>query len=560
MVSEVAAPPSLARIFTDSARLPDLLCLPRSEWGAYLHAERSKLDHVLDADLPSGEPVYEQMAADLEQFVRRIGLLHAEELTAEGDAIARIGGTPLGDRTAAHDRLLEETLAAGIGEHYRGDGGRPVVTILQNAAHLVSRVPGDWAGYCPGLLLGEVRHLLMLAHADAQRAQRLVEGLVTARRRVAASAGMTSPRSDWTRMDNTNAYGHLINAFHMRRLRRAGGTGMVPVTETEARATWILLTGAGLLVDVDTLGTMHCLSAPLRRGTRPPPSLTEPAPVVLNDGSVWDRGMQAGLVSVLMMYLMNHEFDALDQHVFPSLAIDMESRRDAANLFGGDPREIARHRHANKALAMELLTAMLLARLDSAREIRCYCETRNGLPHKHAPAGLTDVEAYYDEPPPGFYVIVAASAKEDVTRDHYGEQLAQALEHAGAVAEVEQVPVYAMVLNGGNMTANKGLRQTFAAFATYHGMKRDDPVRLLPVWAPSLACALGDLDAKLPPEAFRFDTGKLTNALDLLVAGAFSSEEKEDPDWARKVWSDVVVGEDAVSTGPRPRQERPPEP
>lgn len=175
MVSEVAAPPSLARIFTDSSRLPDLLCLPRGEWGAYLHAVGSSLDHVQDADLPSGEPVYEQMAADLEQFVRRIGILDAEGLTAEGGAIARIGETSLHARTAAQRRLLEETLAAGIGEHYRGDGGRQVVSILQNAAHLVSRVSGGWAGYCPGLLLGEVRHLLMLAHADAQRAQRVVE-------------------------------------------------------------------------------------------------------------------------------------------------------------------------------------------------------------------------------------------------------------------------------------------------------------------------------------------------------------------------------------------------
>lgn len=109
---------------------------------------------------------------------------------------------------------------------------------------------------------------------------------------------------------------------------------------------------------------------------------------------------------------------------------------------------------------------------------------------------------------------------------------------------MEQVPVYAMVLNGGNMTKYKGLRRTFAAFATIHGLKRNDPVRVVPVWAPSLACAFGDLEAKLRPEAFRFDTAKLTEALDRLVAGSFDLGEKQNPDWARKVWSDVVVGEE----------------
>ena len=560
MVSEVGAPPlGLARLFTDSSRLPDLLCVPPREWGEYLHAVGSRLDHVVDADLPTQDPVYEQMALDLEQFTKRIGL-YADGLTDAGEAIARIGETPLGSRTERHASMLQETLATRIREHYLGDEGRQMVAILQNAAHLVSRVPGGWAGYCPGLLLGEVRHLLMLAHADAQRAQRLVERLVSTRLRVAAAAKMRSPRSDWTRIDNTNAYGHLINAFHMRGIAGAERAGMPSVTQTEARATWILLTDAGLLVDVDILGTMHCLGTPPRPSTRPPSSLTEPAPVMLNDGSIWDRGMQAGLVAVLLMYLMNHEFDANDKFVFPSLGIDMKSRDAAANLFGGNPRAIASHRHANKALAMELLTGLLLARLDTPREIRCYCETRNGMPHKHAPGGLTDVEAYFDEPPPGFYVIVAASAKEDVTRDHYGEQLLQVLEHGRAVAEVEGVPVYAMVLNGGNITKDQGLRRTFAAFRGLHGLKEDDPVRVLPIWAPSLACALGDLEAKLPPEAFRFETAKFTQALDRLVAGSFDSEEKEDADWARKVWSEVVVGEKAKSARPRRGKGQSPEP
>ena len=162
-------------------------------------------------------------------------------------------------------------------------------------------------------------------------------------------------------------------------------------------------------------------------------------------------GLQAGIVALLMMYLMNDEFTVDDRLVFPTLGIDMASRVDADNVGSTSPREIAQHRKINKGLAMELLTGLLLARLDSASAVHCNCDTRHGLPHAVAGGGMTDVEAIYEASgaTPRFRVIAAVSAKSDVTRTFYLKQLQQALRHGRQIAERTGVPVYALVLNGG---------------------------------------------------------------------------------------------------------------
>ena len=229
---------------------------------------------------------------------------------------------------------------------------------------------------------------------------------------------------------------------HLRAIEDLYDRGGPAISVTEARATGILLNGAGLLVHLYTLGPVHCLGAP---GIEPPPppSPDDPVSVALSDGSIWDMsGLNAGLVALLMMYLTNDEFTADSGLVFPSLEIDIRSRRAAKNRLDIDARKIAEHRKINKGLAMELLTSLMLAGLDTAREVRCNCEARNGLPHKFAPAGVTDVEAFYDKPPPGFLVIAAVSAKSDVTPEFYREQLDQALEHAEALTATTDVPVY----------------------------------------------------------------------------------------------------------------------
>ena len=541
-------PCGLARLFTDASLVPDLLAAAEADAPRLLGSARANLDHVESDDEPAGD-IYEHMARDAEQFVRRISLVAGEQLTEAGDAIARIARIPRGLRKPNHARTLEQALAQQIQAHYRGHRQIALAPLLQDAATRLSRVPGEWGDYCPGLLLGELRHLLAVAHVDGRRAVQLARDLAELRSRAAEESGIPAPDPKLTRIQNVVAYANAVNARHLRAIEDLYDRGGPAISVTEARATGILLSGAGLLVHLYTLGPVHCLGAPGIEAP-PPQSPDDPVSVALSDGSIWDMsGLNAGLVALLMMYLTNDEFTADSGLVFPSLEIDIKSRKAAENRLDIGARKIAEHRKINKGLAMELLTSLMLARLDTAREVRCNCEARNGLPHKFAPAGVTDVEAFYDKPPPGFLVIAAVSSKSEVTPDFYRTQLDQAIEHAEALAATTDVPVYAVVLNGGDLVDDDDLDKTFRSFKESAVSGHRGRVRVLPMYAPALACAVRDLEVALEPDAFRFEADVLRRVFDALIDGLHDAGKRAQPDWMRDEWTQVVTG--------KPRKEEP---
>ena len=544
-------PPYLVELFTDIPLLPDLFHRGGPDWAAFLRRQGADLDHLEEDEVPSGD-IYEHMRRDVLQFVWRIELIGERETrtgeaitstTRAGEVINQIGGNPPESRNEEDDRQLSETIAAQIEKHYLGDKGISLTHILQDGARRVAYAPGNWAGYCPGLLLGEARRLIGAAAADRKEAERLVGELVRTRIHVAYEAGMRAPDRGRTRMQNVIDFADVINAHHIRDIEASKEEGNPSVSMTAARSTAILLAYVGLLVHLDTLGPVHCLGPPDPPTAILPWSPLDPVPVTLPDGSIWDRGMQAGFVALLMMYLMNHDFTANETLVFPSLAIDKESRLRADNVPDIDRRKIKEHRKINKALSMELLSALLLARLDSPREVLSHCKTRHGLPHRPAGSGLIDVEAIYEAPgtTPGFQVIVAASAKRDVTEWFYVRQLDQAHAHGVHTYSRTPVPVYALVLNGGKIGTDERLQEVYRTFVRSKGLQRSGPVRIVPVYAPDLAVAIRRLEASLAPDAFRFDADVLASVLDALIAGAsVKPKEDRDPDWMCKTWTQMV--------------------
>ena len=544
-------PPHLVGLFTDISLLPDLLVRDGPDWAAFLSGQGANLDHVDDDDIPAGD-IYEQMRRDALQFAWRIELVGelktqaGESITSttpKGEVIRQLGKSPPDSRSEEDDRRLSETLAGQIEKHYLGDKGISLIHILQDGARRMAGTRGTWAGYCPGLLLGEARRLIGAASADKDEVERLVGELVRIRIHVADEAGMRAPDRARTRMQNVIDYADAINAHHIRAIEASMEEGMPSISMTAARSTAILLAYVGLLVHLDTPGPVHCLGPPEAPAAILPWSPLDPVTVTLPDGSVWDRGMQAGFVALLMMHLMNHDFTANEALVFPSLAIDMESRVLADNVPDIDRRKIKEHRKINKSLSMELLTALLLARLDSPREVLAHCWPRHGLPHRPAKSGLIDVEAIYEAPgtTPGFQVIVAASAKRKVTDDHYRKQLKQAHAHGVTTHSRTGIPVYGLVLNGGKIGTSTRLQEVYRSYVESEGLRRGGPVRLVPVYAPDLAVAIRRLEQSLAPDAFRFNSDILPLVFDTLIAGlSVKSEEDRDPDWMCKTWTQMV--------------------
>ena len=110
--------------------------------------------------------------------------------------------------------------------------------------------------------------------------------------------------------------------------------------------------------------------------------------VVLRDGVLWNRPFSASKVALLIMHLFNHDFRVNDQQVYPLLDIDMKTRRQQDNVPKLESERTREYRIINKALAGELLSGLLLTHLNSASEIRAWCETRHGQPHKFAGPGV----------------------------------------------------------------------------------------------------------------------------------------------------------------------------
>ena len=177
--------------------------------------------------------------------------------------------------------------------------------------------------------------------------------------------------------------------------------------------------------------------------------------------------MNAGLLAQLMTFLVNDEQDYDEGLVFPNLGIDKASRRDADNVLSTEGREIAQHRTINRALAMEMLSGLILARLNSAREVLCNFETRHGLPHYFAKGGQADIEAAYETPgtEAGFQLIGEVSAKRDTSEESLLVQLDQAHKHGEAIAERTGQTVYALVLSASEIGGNEALANTYRTFA-----------------------------------------------------------------------------------------------
>ena len=549
---KVASPPyGLVSLFTDFSLLGDLLAHGGDGWAGYLRTQGANLDHVESSDIRPGD-LYGQMAGDAYQLCRRLKLIRVKA-TPEGRVLEKLGAKPAEMRGVEDVRLISETLAAQIEKHFRGYNRISVSALLQSAARQVARVPGNWAGYCPGLLLGEVRYLIPLAYEPPVRnenykqktnlAERFAAEIVRIRFRVLEEAGMREPDPKRSWIQNVIAFADVINSHHLKAIAEKAREGLPAITQTEARATAILLTYAGLLTHLQTLGPVHCLGPPDPESARPPKSPLDPVPVTLNDGSVWDLGgLNAGLVAQLMIFLTNDELEADEGFVFPNLGIDKESRRETDNLLSTAGREIAQHRTINRALAMEMLSGLLLARLDSAREVLCNFDTRHGLPHHFAKGGLADVEVAYEMPETeaGFQVIGEVSAKRDVSEEALLVQLEQAYVHGKAIAERTGQTAYALVLSGSEIATNEALKETYRSFSASKGLDDSGPVRVVVMDAWDLAAAVRELEVTVSPDTFRFGADVLKKVFDALIARLLDPDPHWNEDWMRDHWTRIV--------------------
>ena len=295
-------------------------------------------------------------------------------------------------------------------------------------------------------------------------------------------------------------------------------------------------------------------------------------PVTLGEDETWDKRLTPGAIGLLMMHLLRHDFKSSEKLVYPSLAVDMPSRRRADNMPNLEAAEVPAqqrpdeppkldqgvlrsYRRINKALSMELLTALLLTRLDSAERVRSWCCTRDGLPNNFAPSGAPDITASYpaSEGTPAFQVVAEVSAKREVTDEFYRTQLTQALEHAkDQLDRSEERPIYALAINGGRIASDVRLQKVYREFVEKNGLDKDGPIRVIPMFAGDLAVALRRMEVRLAPDRFRFGTDSLAQVFNALHEGLRRDEPNADADWMCNSWLDTVNAQPTLDLSDEP--------
>ncbi|MYD92534.1 MAG: hypothetical protein F4Y02_02335 [Chloroflexi bacterium] len=272
-------------------------------------------------------------------------------------------------------------------------------------------------------------------------------------------------------------------------------------------------------------------------GAAPPP-----APITLGDGTAWDVDLPPAVIGLHVLHLLNHDFSAAEQWVFPQLGIDRGSRRRTGRAMTSTLHD---YRWRNKALAMELLVALLFSRIDSPVGVQSACLTdpATGLPDTFAPSGRADVSVSYRvrSPERTVRIVVEASAMRFMPIDNFRAQLTQAVKHARDLQEPPVDATYALVVNTAPILRYKGFHEMYRAILQREGVADDPSIRLVAINAAELALALCDLAASLPADQFPFRTEQLFDVLDTLYEGLRRRQSSPNPEWMRKVWSDIIV-------------------
>ena len=271
-------------------------------------------------------------------------------------------------------------------------------------------------------------------------------------------------------------------------------------------------------------------------------SVLKPAPITLGDGTPWDVDLPPAVIGLHVLHLLNHDFSGAEREVFRQLGIDRASRRRTGRPV---PGKLHDYRWRNKALAMELLVALLFSRIDSPVRVQsaCLTDAATGLPDTFAPSGRADVSVSYRvrSPERTVRIVVEASAMRFMPVEDFRDQLSQAIKHARDLEEPPVQSTYALVINTAPILKYGNFREMYRAMLQREGVADDPSIRLVAIQAVDLALALCDLAARLPGDRFPFRTEQLFDVLDTLYEGLRRRQSSPNPEWMRRVWSDIIV-------------------
>ena len=166
------------------------------------------------------------------------------------------------------------------------------------------------------------------------------------------------------------------------------------------------------------------------------------------------------------------------------------------------------------------------------------CVTGN--PTNFASSGLADITVFYPPSDDGqaFCVLVEVSIKRNVSAEHYRRQLDQTLSHAKLLAvDTERRPVYGLVINSGDITAEKRLQAVYKRFLSDNEITADSHIKVLALYTGDFINILGKL---LVDRTYDFKSSLLVQIFDILIEQLREKELPLEKDWVPKTWLNII--------------------
>ena len=107
------------------------------------------------------------------RLVNRIGLVRDGQATEAGQAVAALAGVGAEDRQEA----LAPSLKPGVEAALAGQGGKPILPLLERAAQSLAESTNLWVRVCPALMPIEVGAIVQWACIDFRHAESLVKDI-----------------------------------------------------------------------------------------------------------------------------------------------------------------------------------------------------------------------------------------------------------------------------------------------------------------------------------------------------------------------------------------------
>ena len=218
-----------------------------SRWADLLDARGFDSRHI---DPDDGRSASAIAAEGAWRLANRIGLVRDGQATEAGQAVARLAGIDAEARQAALAPLLRPGVEAALA----GQGGKPILPLLERAAQILATSTNLWVRVCPALMPIEVGAIVHWACIDFRHAETLVKD-IEINRDVAMHRG-GPPDPDVSIEANRERHFERVMELYMD---QPGLGGRVPFSFGEELAMATLLGFCNLLRTVTAGSGLGCL-------------------------------------------------------------------------------------------------------------------------------------------------------------------------------------------------------------------------------------------------------------------------------------------------------------